>query len=96
MRYARIDWHHTFSDEPKSILYEIADDNSVKRSVEIFSDDRIEYLSVESFSSEHWLGTIPNLIEGNFPDEKDFASMSGGETDYTAITVEDFNTAWRG
>jgi hypothetical protein len=65
MRYIRVHWHHSHSDEPVELLSELDDRDWETRKVEVFRDGRIGYASAsESIgSTELGLAPVPSVEE---------------------------------
>jgi hypothetical protein len=65
MNYIKVEWKHSFSDEPVWLYSELDDNHWETRKVEVFADGRCGYASATESSGTTRLSTepIPSLIE---------------------------------
>ncbi len=59
MKYIRVLWHHTDSDDPIELYSEIDDQSWEARKVEVFRDGRVGFASREAMSASTRLGLVP-------------------------------------
>ncbi len=89
-------WTHQHADEPTKFWYEIDEDGSCLRQVELFADGKLKSDAVANYpggATDFGFGTLhgASFWESEWDDELD---EYGQATALASITKDDFEAAW--
>lgn len=86
VRHQRVEWIHTFVNEPVNIYSEIDDDGWEQRKVEIYRDGHSSFASATDYSGDSAISEVrlPSLDEIN--EDPQFVGRE--------ITAAEFSAAW--
>ncbi|MGN5380524.1 DUF6881 domain-containing protein [Streptomyces lasalocidi] len=86
MEYVKVEWSHSFEEDPVIYLSELGDDRYETRKVQIYRDGRSEWAD-----ETHETATV-GLSEIAFPDLREISS----QPEFTAVLIsaEEFELAW--
>ena len=82
MRYVKAEWVHSLSNEPARFYFEIDEQKSVLRKIELFADGRAEFDDI-------WFNGGPSCIHSDWTDFDDNDEMA-----LKPILQAEFETAW--
>ncbi|MBB2749759.1 UNVERIFIED_ORG: hypothetical protein GGI57_000425 [Rhizobium aethiopicum] len=86
MRYFKVDWKHSYPDEPLEIFMELGDDNMEIRKVHVYPDGHRERADTLVPDKDTEVSYVPVPLLDEINRESEF--------DGREITKEDFEVAW--
>jgi len=86
MKYVKVRWIHTSSDQPVMLYSELNDENWELRKVEVYADGRADFADREEQSGSTKLGIEP------LPPLEEIAADP--EFEPVVISAEEFEAAW--
>jgi hypothetical protein len=86
MKYVKVRWIHSLSDEPVMLYSELTDDMWETRKVEIYADGRADFANSEERSGSTNLGIEP------LPSLEEIAADP--EFEPAVISAEEFESVW--
>jgi len=87
MRHERVEWFHSFPNEPIVIFQEVNDDSILIRKIEIFSDGRI--------TATGFTGEFDSDFQKNFPVPPLDEINENPEFSGFKISEDSFNALWK-
>jgi hypothetical protein len=91
--YLRILWHHTLPDEPLELYYEVQNDRSVTRMIEVFEDGTpiADSLAIAAKREPNIVNNVC-LCDGTFPEPREYEVLwTTTEFSYNPITKSSFD-----
>ena len=86
MEYLKVDWRHSFEDEPIALWYELDDLRRTKRVLELFPDGQYGYASETQSARGTMLSGDPLPSNADIDAQLEFTTAT--------ITCEEFEQIW--